>query len=251
MKPALAAALLVLVIVCLILAALCLRASPPGASGALAGVAAGLRPSVSAGGALRTSSRSQSPRRTLDPAKSAHVVVDTLNLVHWLFQEEAKNLTLALITRAIDATAPTLKLQHPGVIVYVIKDRESKFNDDAARAEYKRAADRNRVHIALTERYPDPPAGTKPSAEHSAQGRDDFYMSVLARRFRCAVLTADRLKDFDRFRATIPPFHVYEYFFWRDLPHRVYIRPDSPAFAQLRKPRTIHPRDVFESRPGA
>jgi hypothetical protein len=188
-----------------------------------------------------------------DPAASPHVVVDTLNVAHWYLQHEAAraaqaepaSLTPAAIIRTIDATAPLLKRQHEGRVYYVLKDRESQFNDAAVRAAYQAAGRRNEIWISLAERYPEPPAGPGPTAEHSSRGRDDFYMSLLARRYRCAVVTADKLRDFSRFRATIPPFYVLEYAYWRDQPEREYIRPDSPAYAPLRRPRLIHPADLF------
>jgi len=227
----LALALVVLVIVCLLLAAWCLGARAPAPAAAL-------------GGAL---ARVQGParRRAPDPAQSPHIVVDTLNLTHWHLRGRGAVLSPALIAETIDATAPALKLRHPGRVMYVLKDRESQFNDDAARAVYKDAASRNGVYVSAAERYPDPPAGAKASAEHSARGRDDFYMGVLAHRYRCAVLTADRLRDFGSFRATVQPFHVVEYAFWRDLPHREYVRPDAAAYSRMKKPRTIHPSAYF------
>lgn len=220
----------VAVLACLVLAAWCLGRAAPAAAGT-AGGAAGW------------------PRRARpDPAASQHLVVDTLNLVHWL--GGGAPLGPAAIVAAIDATAPALKLRHPGRVVYVLKDRESQFNLEEARALYQAAAARNGVHLAVAERYADPPASAAAAsaaarAEHSSRGRDDFYMSVLADRYRCAVLTADRLRDFARFRATIPPFHVYEYSFWQARPAREFIRPDAAAYARLRRPRTVHPRALL------
>lgn len=222
--PLWAALLALLVIICLLLAAWCLG---PGFTAAVGGAQA--RPAA---------------RRA---APSPHIVVDTLNLTHWLWASKgAAALSPALIVETIDATAPILKLRYPGQVVYVLKDRESQFNLDTVRSLYQETARRNGVYLAIAERYADPPAASVMSSEeHSGRGRDDFYMSILAGRYKCAVLTADRLRDFGRFRSTIPPFQVYEYNFWRDLPSRDFIRPDAAAYARVRKPRTIHPRDVF------
>jgi hypothetical protein len=187
------------------------------------------------------------PRRGPDYAKSSHIVVDTLNLVHWLGRasEPGRALTPDLIAEAIDRTAPALLKRHPGRVMYVLKDRESQFNDEAAREVYRRAAERNKVYVLLAERYSDPPKGVAESPEHSAQGRDDFFIALLAHRWRCAVLTEDRLRDFDRFRATVQPFHVYEFAFWRALPHREFVRPESPAYARLKKPRMVRYAEYF------
>jgi hypothetical protein len=195
------------------------------------------------------------PRRKAGPkgadyAKSSHIVVDTLNLAHWLGRASGhgRALTPDLIAEAIDRTAPVLLKRHPGRVMYVLKDRESQFNDEAAREVYRRAAERNKVYVLLAERYSDPPKGVAESPEHSAQGRDDFFIALLAHRWRCAVLTEDRLRDFDRFRATVQPFHVYEFAFWRALPHREFVRPESPAYARLKKPRMVRYAEYFPGR---
>jgi hypothetical protein len=238
MKPLLLAVALIVLLICLLLAAACLAGGSRGLSQRLGGAA---RPPAA-----------RAPRRTPDPALSPHVVVDTLNFTHWHLEREAREaggkpapLTPEAIVAAIDTAAPVLKKRHPGRVMFVLKDRESQFNDAAVREKYRLAAERNGVYVSVAERFADPPAGVKPSAEHSSRGRDDFYMSLLAFRYRCAVVTADKLRDFSRFRATIPPFYVIEYTFWRDRPEREPIRPDSPAYARMRKPRTVHPAAYF------
>lgn len=221
------AALLTLVLICLIFAAWCFTECPL----------------VIVGGAQAR------PRRGPDHTRSPHIVVDTLNLTHWLHgtSRGRKPLVMspALIAETIDRTAPTLLVRHTGRVMYVLKDRESQFNDEAAREIYRQAAERNGVYVLAAERYPDPPKGVSPSSEHSAQGRDDFFMSVLAHRYRCAVLTEDRLRDFDRFRATMQPFHVYEFAFWRATPHREFIRPESSAYVRMKKPRMVRYSGYF------
>jgi hypothetical protein len=185
------------------------------------------------------------PRRGPDSARSPHLVVDTLNLAHWLHRDGALPITTALIIETIDRTAPILRRRHEGRIMYVLKDQESRFNDEEARLAYKQAADRNKVYVLVAERYPDPPKGATLSAEHSARGRDDFFMSVMAHRWRCAVLTEDRLRDFEEFRATILPFQVYEFAFWRARPYRDFIRPDSPAYARIKRPHLVRYAEYF------
>lgn len=190
-----------------------------------------------------------------DKARSAHLVVDTLNLVHWLGLASGApgapgGLTPAVIAEAVDRTAAALKARHPGRVVYVLKDRESTLNTDASRDVYRAAAERNGVYVVVAERYDAaaaPRDGTTAAtrAEHSARGRDDFLTALLAARYRCAVLTDDRLRDFDRFRATVAPFHTLEYAFWRAAPAREYVRPDAAAYARLRKPRCVRPADYF------
>ncbi len=231
----------ILLLVC-VLAALVVALSPARTSSLSHGT------TVSGGGRL-------SPP---DKAHSAHLIVDTLNLVHWLGLASAKpgapgapgGLTPEVIAEAIDRTAAALKARHPGRVVYVLKDRESTLNTDASRDVYRAAAERNGVYVVVAERYDAaaaPRDGTTAAtrAEHSARGRDDFLTALLAARYRCAVLTEDRLRDFDRFRATIAPFHTLEYAFWRAAPAREYVRPDAAAYARLRKPRCVRPADYF------
>lgn len=199
------------------------------------------------------------PRRGPDYAASPHIVVDTLNLVHALAEADTSAtdtddavampprpaLTPAAIAAVIDRTAPVLRARHPGRVMYVIKDRESQFNTADAREVYRATADRNNVYVYVVERYVDPPSGVAASAAHSARGRDDFFTALLARRWRCAVLTEDRLRDFDEFRATIQPFHVYEYAYWRRLPEREYVRPEAAAYSRMKKPRMVRTEEYF------
>lgn len=213
------------------------------------------------GGASGGVSGGAPPRRGPDYAASPHIVVDTLNLVHALAEVDMASddtdtgavaapprpaLTPVAIAAVIDRTAPVLRARHPGRVMYVIKDRESQFNTADAREVYRSAADRNNVYVYVVERYIDPPSGVAASAAHSARGRDDFFTALLARRWRCAVLTEDRLRDFDEFRATIQPFHVYEYAYWRRLPEREYVRPEAAAYSWMKKPRMVRVHEYFD-----
>jgi hypothetical protein len=175
-------------------------------------------------------------------AESKHIIIDALNLTHWLkssLWHDDTSIQFCDIIRAIDETAPILCKKFTGQVMYVTKDRESVFNDLQIRAIYQNAARRNKVYVIVAERYIDPPAGTKPSLAHSARGRDDFLMSLLAWELRSAVLTKDRLKDFNEFRSKIPPFHTLEFIWWKDQPNKNYINPNSPAYSKIIKPITF------------
>lgn len=176
-------------------------------------------------------------------ARSPHVVVDTLNLAHWLGRGDGP----VSVAEAVDSTAPTLRKKWPGRIMYVTKDRESSqptIDSRAAQhAEYAAIAERNRVYLYSVEKYQDPPASSAETnaaiaaAEHTSRGRDDYYTAELARRWKCPVLTEDRMRDFDRFRTAIPPFQVWEFDFARTQPSRDFIRPSDAA--PLRRPRAV------------
>ena len=186
----------------------------------------------------------RTPRRL----KNEHIVVDTLNLAHHIGRPPKSARDIAAV---IDATSATLRRAHPGRVMYALKDRESVHLDADARDVFRAAAERNKVYVIAAERYLDGPRSTKsPSpqneterraAEHAARGRDDFLASVLASRWKCAVLTDDRMHDFDLFRSSVAPFHTIEFAFWRSQPLREFYRADSLAYARLRRPPRIGP----------
>lgn len=176
-------------------------------------------------------------RRFSRPPES--IVVDTLNLTHWL---GAKNVDTCAIVAAIDKTAPALRKKYPGRVMYVVKDRESVLNDANTRIQFADAAKRNSVYIYAVERYEDETASAK-NAPHSAGARDDLYMALLARRYKCPILTEDRFRDFDKFRSDVRPFHVYEFAYWRSLPERDYVRPS--ALTGLKKQPAVRYSSVF------
>ena len=182
------------------------------------------------------------------PPRADHVVVDLLNVTHWLHHKKNTNARIdaQAVLRTIDATAPLLKKRWPGRVTYVVKDRTHEFNDDKTHELYADAAARNRVVICVAEQYRDPPtSNNRLSRGHSAAGRDDFYMCLLAQRERAVVVTNDRLKDFKDFRRELPPFHVLEFSYVRRLPTRDFIRPESLAYAGLRRPVLVSPAEVF------
>lgn len=178
-------------------------------------------------------------RRRTGPPPSPHVVVDTLNLVGWL----GKRPSVDAVVAAVDRTAAAVTRRFRGRVFYVLKDRDSAPVTEADRRRLHEAAERNRVWIVVAERYPDDHAAALPAA-HAARGRDDFYVSLLAHQYRCPVLTNDRLRDFAEFREAIPPFQTTEYTYWRATPHRDWVRPQSTAYARVRRPRLIRFEDI-------
>ena len=173
-----------------------------------------------------------------------HLVVDTLNLAHWLRSSKSnkihqtKPIDTKEIISAIDETAPILRRQYKEVI-YVLKDQEAGvFNSQTAvRADLQATAERNRVQIAMAEQS-DFDSVSK-NKTHSSRGRDDFYMCLLAKKYRSAVATEDRLRDFDEFRQTVAPFHTVNFVYWRALPERDFIRPSSSTYERLKKPHLV------------
>jgi hypothetical protein len=175
-------------------------------------------------------------RGVLAKRRSAHLVVDALNLIHHFDLRPS----LESLAKMVEMTAPVLRKAHGGRVMYVVKDRDSRLNDEAARAELARIAREASVYVYAVERYEpgrEPSHRTRARPTHAAAGRDDFYMGVLAERWQCAVLTNDHFRDFDAVKAEAAPFHVHEFAFWRELPARDYVRPS--AHARLRRPVTI------------
>lgn len=215
----------VLLIVCLVILALVLGCA--------------VRAPFVAGGAVRT-------RPT--PPKSPHIVVDTLNLTHWLgsTSKSPMQISTAAIVGTIAQTVDSIKKKYAGRVMYVVKDRESVLNDPETRKVYADTAREYSVYIYAVERYEEPPRATRRAGTHSERGRDDFYAAVLAKRYRCSVLTEDKFRDFDQFRTDVTPFHVYEYNYWRDLPDRDYVDPSAPAYRRLQKPRTVRYAEVLD-----
>ena len=190
------------------------------------------------GGGLATLA-ARSKKQTLS---SKNIVVDTLNLTHWLKRKQVPSKTLELcdIISAIDQTAPLLRQRYTDRIIYVTKDRETRDGGaELARTLYKLAAHRNRVYIHLVERY-EHLAKPQKTEKHATLGRDDFYLMMVASRLNCPVLSRDRFRDLaDMKGGHLDKFHVYSYTPFTPWPERNYVNPAAADFARLRRPVTV------------
>lgn len=264
-------ALLIIVLVVL-LALLVVRARTGGG----AKLGGGLLPAIFGGAGARKkadTSRISSPRARAR-AEKGDVIVDTLNLTHHLIESGAlkddeavarvlkkaksKNgdaapshlISRCTITAAIRHSAPLLKEYFPGMIIYVIKDRESLPNTPRTRAFYATLAREQKVHIHVVER-PDPDmygaskraswhvsGNTDPS--HQQKGRDDFYIGLMAWKMQCGALTEDRMHDFDALKTEVAPFVVYEIKPWSDNPPvRNHVNPSAAEYKRVRAPTRL------------
>lgn len=187
---------------------------------------------------LRTSTRIFGGDSQPKPKKE-HLVVDTLNFTHWMYG----TVSIDTVIKVIDMSAPILRSRYMGEIFYVVKDKETCMLSEENEKKFKDAATRNLVHICIAEKYVDPPAHTI-NHSHTTKGRDDFFMCVLANRYKCAVLTTDSLKDIDKFRTDTPPFFVIEFTHYKSAPDRHPIRPD---ILKIWKPRRISFDKFFDS----
>ena len=233
------------------------------------------------------------PRRPAREAAPRHLIIDGLNLIHWLHERDCDSardcrshrvvdLGPGAVAAAIARTAPVFRkaLRDPyGLLIYVIKDRDGTLNESAVRAAYQAAAEKYRVEITSVEqdmgsatvaRGRDSGAqshaargrdsgvqshaarGRDTGAQsHAARGRDDFYTCLLARRYRCAVASEDRLRDFDEFRAAVPPFRTVTFTHTRALPANDFIRPSDSAYARLKRPRMLRFEQLLQGLPPA
>jgi hypothetical protein len=217
----------ILLIICLVVLALLLTCSA--------------RASFAGGGIVR---------KRPAPPKSPHIVVDTLNLTHFVgsTSKAPMQISTSAIIGTIAQTADSIKKKYPGRVYFVVKDRESVLNDPATHQLYASAAKEHGVYIAVVEQYEDPPfstPGERKRFSHASRGRDDLFMAIMAKKYKCNVLTEDRFRDFEQFRQEVPPFRVHVYSYYRDLPEKDYVNPQSPAYRGLKKPHTVRYAEVF------
>jgi len=184
------------------------------------------------------------------PPERQTLVVDTLNLTHWLRRRAPpKRVETCDILAAIEATAPTLRRLYPGRVIYVTKDRETRVDKARAqrlRALYQAAARCDRVYVHVVERLPgDAPRGRR--SRHAALGRDDFYLIMLARKFRSPVLSRDRFRDLpDMKGGHLQSFQVFSYSPHRRLPERDFVNPAAAEFRRMRRPTTVDYSEVLQ-----
>lgn len=177
-------------------------------------------------------------------AAKGDVVVDTLNLTHHLMKP-GERISQCAIVDAIRHSTPILREHFPGMIVYVIKDRDSERNDARAYAIYQDLARDQRVHIHIVERPAsgDHRASWQPSGSdhrtHQALGRDDLYVGLLAWRLRCGALTADRMSDFGRLKTEVAPFVVRAVTPWGTRYETNYVNPGAREYARVRAPTRL------------
>jgi len=175
------------------------------------------------------------------------VVVDTLNLVHWLRRRvPGGRIGTCDILGAIDAATPGIRRAYPGRVTFVTKTRETEETPvmkARLRALYQAAAQRNGVHIHVVENLP---GQKKASADHSALGRDDFYIALLAKRYRCPVISRDHYRDLAQMKkGALSTFHVYSYSPTKKTADRDFVNPSAAEFGRLRRPKTVEPGDVM------
>ena len=182
-------------------------------------------------------------RHAIAVENSKNIIVDTLNVTHWMYGKVSST----DIANTINKLTPLLAKIYKGDIMFVLKDQDNSFYSEEDHKLFKWLSDKNKITIYVAEKYIDPPQSQNKKTDiHSAKGRDDFYMSVLAAKYKCAVVTEDAMKDFGKFCSNIQPFHVLIYRFWKDIPDKDYIRPEF-GYSNLRRPFRVHPSELWEN----
>lgn len=166
-------------------------------------------------------------------------VVDTLNAAH--ARTGQSYLRPDDISDTITALSSVLKKDYKEVI-FVIKNKSSVFEDSM----FEQLAKKNGVRIAVATEYgvqpPNRHSGNPVPSEvdkHARKARDDFLLLLLARKYNGVMVTNDRMKDMSKFRANLQPFRVFTYDWWSTGCDVESIIPDSPAYANMRKPPRI------------
>ena len=137
-------------------------------------------------------------------------------------------------------------------MVYVTKDRETLASAEVTarrRAMYQAVARQCGVYVHVVERLPPRVGEAAPRRpkSHSALGRDDFYLIMLAWRYRCPVLSQDRFRDLpDMKGGLLDPFHVFSYPPGTRPRERDFVNPAAPEFGRMRRPVALEFAEVLK-----
>lgn len=134
--------------------------------------------------------------------KSPNIIVDTLNIVHWI---GFKKVNIENIKTGINFINPQINKKHPGKKIYVIKDPDHSSYSDKEKNELREFSKDKKITIILAEKLE-----SKNIREvlHQTKGRDDFTLILLADKYQFPILTNDRLKDLNELSLMLPIFRM-------------------------------------------
>ena len=158
-----------------------------------------------------------------------NILIDTLNITNELFDCVDHQKILATIKQL----TAELKPEYTDRIMFVIKSKTHEFLSAAELKDFQELAVKLRIYIFVGEDYDKPDV----ISSHSQLGKDDFLLCVLAQKYKCEIITNDRLADYKEFAKTVKKFKIIEYNYWQSKPSIDYINP--AAFVRLRRPKTI------------
>lgn len=135
--------------------------------------------------------------------------------------------------------------------MFVIKDKDSSYEHDKDRQLYSELSKELRVYIYAVEKYPREIEAIQnrdreDSDEHATKARDDFYIAVLARKWRCPVVSEDRYNDIDESKKLVKPFRVYVFSYWQSNVEEDFVKPSPIVYRLLRRPFRIGYDGIFE-----
>jgi len=158
-----------------------------------------------------------------------NIVVDLLNATGYYYNKITHDNKIL----CIKSLTQKLKTKYTDRIMFVVKGKNTEHLSPDELADFQKIAEDLRIYIYVTEQYDIPTANR---AEHYEQARDDFYMCHLANKYKCKLLTEDKLRDIAEF-GKVPRFKIIEYAFWRTKPEIDFV---NPAGIKIRKPRLLH-----------
>ncbi len=175
--------------------------------------------------------------------QDTHIVVDGLNLVYFYNKRKNKKIhnttdIIPHISELFKWLVPILQKTHKDRIMFVYKNKPGTQYTDKQKLQYKKLASKYKVYIYLCQDIKSTTVKSKYKHSHASLGRDDFYAAVLAKRYKCRVLSYDKYKDFEDFVHEIPDFQVYQFYPSIQEPLRlVYIRANDYV-KDINKPYT-------------
>ena len=167
-----------------------------------------------------------------------HIIIDTLNVVG------GGKLNDEIILNTIVTTTKSIRSKKlvKDRIMFVLKrdfDSESILDNNKIYNMYLDVARANKIYIYVICKYDDPPDILSRKDSHSSKGYDDFYCLILSRKWRCPVMTNDKLRDFREFKDALNPFQVAEINYWRDYKNIDYVMPNSYSYKHILKPQLV------------
>ena len=167
------------------------------------------------------------------------LVIDTLNLAGRLF---SKSPIHEEIIESIKYATPILKQFFPGRLMFVFKSKTSRNATKEEIDEYKNLASELKVFIYIVEQYEENGPTWKlekrfASNTHSIGARDDLYAMLLSKRYKCPLLTNDKLLDLNEFKSTVAPFKVliFDYFTTKQPTKESIVPASLPQYEELKK----------------
>ena len=162
------------------------------------------------------------------------IVVDTLNICHFLYNKINEDNIVSTINRV---TKWWTKNNNNTRVMFVLKDSTNTAMTEMFKKTLIETIKLNRCYLYLCELI----KHEKVNDIHSSLGRDDFICAFLAKKYNCAVLTNDKLRDFSKLKQFVTPFLLSEISFATDRVISTLIKPTADAFKGkwLRKPKII------------